>query len=105
MMIGLNMDYKYVHGIKNPIQIINKYEKRGFGTILNKTEAMGYTAYNEVNPNEKIVLSNTLISKIDEFKKLYPNKLIDHSQMSHINSNGYPNNVSKSFIDLVYETN
>ena len=38
-------------------------------------------------------------------KYLYPNKLIDHSQMSHINSNGYPNNVSKSFIDLVYETN
>jgi hypothetical protein len=105
MMIGLNMDYKYVHGIKNPIQIINKYEKRGFGTILNKTEAMGYAAYNEVNPNEKIVLSNTLISKIDEFKKLYPNKLIDHTQISHINSNGYPNNVSKSFIDFMYETN
>jgi hypothetical protein len=110
MMIGLNMDYKYVHGIKNPIQIIMKYEKRGFGTILNKTEAIGYAAYNEVNSDKKIVssntfISNTFISNIDEFKKLYPNKVIDHSQISHINSNGYPNNVSKSFIDFVYENN
>jgi len=111
MMIGLNMDYKYVHGIKNPIQIINKYEKRGFGTILNQTEAAGYEGYNRerANPITPPLLNFDLTTTIDDFKLAYQNEsntlidLIDLTQMNHINSNGYPNKISKSFIDFAYE--
>jgi hypothetical protein len=105
MMTGLNMDYKYVHGIKNPIQIIMKYEKRGFGTILNKTEAAGYDAYNLAYPSDKSSLNENFITNIDEFKLSYNNTLIDISQMNHIKSNGNPNKISKSFIDFLYENN
>ncbi len=34
----MNLDYKYVAGNKDPIEIINKYRMRGFGTFLNKNE-------------------------------------------------------------------
>ncbi len=33
-----NIDYKYFAGSKDPIEIINKYRMRGFGTFLNKKE-------------------------------------------------------------------
>jgi len=35
---GWNIDYKYFAGSKTPIEIINKYRMRGFGTFLNKKE-------------------------------------------------------------------
>lgn len=34
----MNIDYKYFAGTKDPIEIINKYRMRGFGTWLNSTE-------------------------------------------------------------------
>ena len=34
----MNLDYKYFSGSKDPIEIINKYRMRGFGTFLNKNE-------------------------------------------------------------------
>jgi hypothetical protein len=38
LMTNINMDYKYFAGCRDPIDIIHKYRKRGFGTILNKNE-------------------------------------------------------------------
>lgn len=46
----INMDYKYVSSSTNPIEIINKYRARGFGTILNQTEIEELYKYSMTNP-------------------------------------------------------
>lgn len=40
-----NIDFKYFVGSKDPINIINKYRCRGFGTILNKMEISQVVSY------------------------------------------------------------
>ena len=60
----LNIDYKYFAGTKDPIEIINKYRFRGFGTLLNdkeKVRLIEYSSmitkwnilYNDLNKNIK----------------------------------------------------
>lgn len=44
-MTLMNIDYKYFAGCRDPIEIINKYRMRGFGTWLNKTEIQMYIKY------------------------------------------------------------
>ena len=46
----MNIDYKYFAGSKDPIEIINKYRMRGFGTWLNKTEIATYLKYSSLVP-------------------------------------------------------
>ncbi len=46
MSTGINIDYKYFAGIRDPIDILNKYKARGFGTILNSEEKNHMTLYN-----------------------------------------------------------
>jgi hypothetical protein len=46
LMTGINMDYKYFAGIRDPIDILNKYRMRGFGTILNDNEKHHMLYYN-----------------------------------------------------------
>jgi hypothetical protein len=41
----MNLDYKYFAGTRDPIDIINKYRMRGFGTWLNKEEKKLYIKY------------------------------------------------------------
>jgi len=41
----MNLNYKYVAGTKDPIEIINKYRMRGFGTWLNKEEVKLFIKY------------------------------------------------------------
>ena len=41
----MNMNYKYVAGTKDPLEIINKYRMRGFGTYLNQREISLYIKY------------------------------------------------------------
>lgn len=41
----MNIDFKYFVGSHDPISIIDKYRKRGFGTILNKAETNQYLSY------------------------------------------------------------
>jgi hypothetical protein len=38
MMTNINIDYKYIAGCKDPVDIFNKNRMRGFGTIFNNTE-------------------------------------------------------------------
>jgi hypothetical protein len=38
MMTGINIEYKYFAGVRDPIEILMKYQSRGFGTILNENE-------------------------------------------------------------------
>jgi hypothetical protein len=42
----INMDYKYFAGIRDPIEILNKYSTRGFGIILNDKEKVHMLKYN-----------------------------------------------------------
>ncbi len=46
LMTFTNIDYKYFAGIRDPIDIINKYRMRGFGTIINELEKPFITEYN-----------------------------------------------------------
>ena len=41
----MNLDYKYFAGTNDPIEIINKYRSRGFGTWLNKDEIRMFLRY------------------------------------------------------------
>jgi hypothetical protein len=47
MMTGLNIEYKYFAGIRNPIDIIDKYLERAFGVLLNKFEINLMIEYNK----------------------------------------------------------
>jgi hypothetical protein len=44
-MTFVNVDYKYFVGNKDPVDIINKYRIRGFGTLLNKFELKSMLEY------------------------------------------------------------
>ena len=52
-MTMLNIDYKYFASTKDPIEIINKYRMRGFGTILNNNEIMRLIEYSQLVPKWK----------------------------------------------------
>jgi hypothetical protein len=53
MMTMMNMDYKYFAGSKDPIEIINKYRLRGFGTFLNDKEKIKMIEYSDSVPKWK----------------------------------------------------
>lgn len=46
MMTGINIDYKYFAGVRDPIDIINKYRMRGFGILLSDQERKHMAFYN-----------------------------------------------------------
>lgn len=46
-MTNMNIDYKYFVGSKDPIEIVNKYRMRGFGTYLNDTEKIKLLEYSK----------------------------------------------------------
>ena len=46
MMTGVNIDYKYFAGVRDPIDIINKYRMRGFGILLSDQERKHMAYYN-----------------------------------------------------------
>ena len=121
MMTGINIDYKYFAGIRDPYQIVIKYMRRGFGTILNKDEvaeleqhiiknnlSQSYIGMKEVysdiftqfeqNKEYKYVETH------DELKKIYKNNTIDLFKFNAISSSGNINQCKKSFFDLYYET-
>jgi hypothetical protein len=56
MMTMMNIDYKYFAGSKDPIEIINKYRNRGFGTFLNDKEKIKFVEYSDA---------------VEKWKKLY----------------------------------
>jgi hypothetical protein len=123
MMTGMNIDYKYFAGIRDPYQIVIKYMKRGFGVILNKDElkqleehikknnlSMDYFGPKEVYSNMFTNFENKkeykYVETYDDIKKYYnqSNKTIDITQFNTISNNGNINTCIKSFIDFYYET-
>ena len=69
-MTQLNIDYKYFAGSKDPIEIINKYRMRGFGTILNKNEITRLIEYSNLVPKWKNMLSLDIKSNLSVLKIL-----------------------------------
>ena len=55
-MTMMNIDYKYFAGSKDPIEIINKYRMRGYGTYLNSKEKIRMIEYSNL---------------VEKWKKLY----------------------------------
>ena len=83
-MTFLNMDYKYFAGSKDPIEIINKYRKRGFGTILNDTEKIHFVEYSNSVPRWKSLYNmdiknqesvNNIFGTMDYNSRLYRPRL------------------------------
>lgn len=76
----MNVDYKYFTGNCSPIEIINKYRMRGFGTWLNEDEKIVFLKYSSDVPfwnnlyNIKLSIMKTITSNLgslDLNHKLY----------------------------------
>jgi hypothetical protein len=123
MMTGMNIDYKYFAGIRDPNDILVKYMKRGFGTILNKGEIKQLKEFltkNNITQNylgPKEVYSDIFtqfdskkeykyISNYDELKNKYKktNKVINCLKFNNVSENGNINKCIKSFFDLYYDS-
>jgi hypothetical protein len=57
-MTGINLGYKYLTGIRDPIELVNKYRMRGFGFILNENEKKYIIEYNKRVENELIKIKD-----------------------------------------------
>ena len=76
-MTYMNLDYKYVSGQKDVLEIINKYRMRGFGTYLNKTEIFLYLKYINTHPFWKTLFDINIDNRIT-FKNAIGNLDITH---------------------------
>jgi len=68
-MTLINIDHKYFVGKVDPIEIINKYRMRGFGTILNEKEITKLIEYSNLVPI---------------WKKLYKLNIHSHSSIMNL---------------------
>ncbi|AUV58509.1 hypothetical protein [Bandra megavirus] len=76
-----NIDFKYFVGTSDPIHIMDKYRKRGYGTILNKSEIKNYLSY---------------IASFDKRKKAYHLQNLD-KDISQIKNILGPLNINHEF--------
>jgi hypothetical protein len=123
MMTGINIDYKYFAGIRDPVDIINKYNNRGFGIILNSTELEQYKKFNENSDKFKtgtktvydpIFTSINVENKFEykylkteeDIKKIYDlqNSNINILKFNSINDTGKINNLKLSFFDFYFDS-
>jgi len=123
MMTGINVEYKYFAGIRDPVDIINKYNRRGFGIILNTIELEQYKKFNEKSEKFKVgpksvydpmfATINTETKKEyeyirtnEEIKQIYLefNSVVDVTKFNTINENGKINQLKTSFFDFYYDS-
>lgn len=71
MMTGINIDYKYFAGIRDPIDILNKYRMRGFGILLNDNEKQHMVYYNGTLNNKWNNMFNVNIKNKDSISKFF----------------------------------
>lgn len=92
----INMDYKYFAGIRDPIEILDKYSSRGYGGIYNDTEKIHMLKYNstldkwnrifKLNLNSKVSMINHFkplllsneIFKVNKYCKNYPDDIYNN---------------------------
>lgn len=93
LMTGINIDYKYFAGIRDPIDIINKYRMRGFGTMVNEKEKAYILDYNKVSKWKDML-------NVDTNSK---SSINEHFGPKKLNNNIYkPGKFFKNFPDDVY---
>lgn len=88
LMTGINIDYKYFAGIRNPIEILQKYRTRGFSTIINKAEKSQFAFY--VSQDPALMKLYNLQTPIDQ-KKIFGPKKIDDPVYKNGANVGYKN--------------
>jgi len=81
MMTGINIEYKYFAGIRNPVEIINKYTQRGYGIILNNEEIRQFKEY-----NTKLEESNIFKLNNTEDKQLSGLKTVNHKIFNKVDN-------------------
>jgi len=89
-MTGINIDYKYFAGMRDPVEILNKYRMRGFGTLLNQNERQEMFKYtSNVMPWKKML--DLDFNKKDTMKNLFGFKDINNNlfKPAHFQK-GYP---------------
>jgi len=97
IMTHTNIDYKYFAGIRDPIDIIDKYRVRGFGTILNDTEQSHMLEYN------KSVEKWKKIFELDKNKSSSTMK--SHMGAKCLDSNMFrPGKYEQEYPDSIYKT-
>jgi len=123
MMTGINIEYKYFAGIRDPVDILNKYNRRGFGIILNTIELEQYKKFNESSDRFKVgqksvydpIFANieteikkqyNYIKTNEEIKQFYLtlNSVVDASKFNCINESGKINQLKLSFFDFYYDS-
>ena len=75
LMTGINMDYKYFSGQRDPIVILNKYRSRGQAPILNDAEKMHVAEYNGTIDNMNGMYHINLNNKNDVLNHFGPKTL------------------------------
>jgi hypothetical protein len=111
----MNIDYKYVSGLNDPMEIINKNRMRGFGTWLNETEIKDlikyslhdpfwYNLYN--NSNKKLIIDlNTGCLPLSH--KLFHPRLINKDKYNNVQQvnldNGYNDTFKGEEIMSIYD--
>jgi len=123
MMTGVNIDYKYFAGIRDPYEIVIKYAKRGFGTILNKNElaqlkehitknnlSIDYIGMKEVYSgmftqfeNKKVYEYMTLHTDLQKYYN-ENNSTVNCLKFNAISESGNISKCVKSFFDFYYDT-
>lgn len=71
MMTGINIDYKYFAGIRDPIDILNKYRMRGYGILINDNEKQHMVYYNSKINNKFNNMFNVNIKNKDSITKFF----------------------------------
>ena len=78
-MTYMNIDYKYVCGTKDPLEIINKNRIRGFGTWLNSKERKVFVQYSRKVPFwNNLYNVDAKISDADAEKQLFGTLSLNH---------------------------
>ncbi|AYV85133.1 MAG: hypothetical protein Satyrvirus4_30 [Satyrvirus sp.] len=73
-----NIDFKYFVGSYDPISIIDKYRKRGYGTILNKSEINQYLSYVMTNGNYKRAYGLCDVKDVKDIMKILGSLDMNH---------------------------
>jgi hypothetical protein len=115
-LTGMNIDFKYTASVKEPMDIINKYRQRGFGTYLNNKEKKQYTHKTITNNYWKTLLeNNTLLSSLYFSSKIFQPRMYLPDCYNHVSpvdlEKGYHqieipnNNIILNINDFIIEIN
>lgn len=93
MMTGINIDYKYFASIKNPVDIINKYRMRGFGTLLSPQELQHMIKFNHEVKDCGGMFNISELKECEILKSTSPQELTSKIYRPAIYIDGFPEDV------------